>query len=114
MRDAYHRTRLFVIRHALFIAAPFLLRLMGGMATESHTDDTDDETVDLLEKIERNTSFSWWTVIGEGLLRGAAFTIGSVFIIAIASWLLSLLGIIPGIGDIAQYLNELLRSRTGM
>lgn len=64
----------------------------------------------LLGRIARNTSHPWWESIWRGLLYGAAFTLGSVFIIAIAGWALSVIGVIPGLGDIASYLHGLIRA----
>ena len=39
-----------------------------------------------------------------GILYGAGWIIGGILAIVFLSWLLSLMGVIPGLGDIAQYL----------
>lgn len=62
-----------------------------------------------LARIRRNTSFSWGRAIGYSLLKGAMFVIGSLLAIALAGWVLSLLGVIPGIGDVANHLYHLLQ-----
>ncbi len=69
-----------------------------------------DDTHTLLQKIERNTASSWTSIVGYGLLRGAAFTAGSVAFIALLSWLLSVLGVMPGFGEFASYLKTALQT----
>jgi hypothetical protein len=67
--------------------------------------DTDSEVEQLreikleLKNIESNTSAKWWIL--HGMLYGAGWIIGSLLAIVIIGWILSLLGIIPGVDRIA-------------
>lgn len=66
-----------------------------------------------LTEIRRNTDPSWSRLLGQSMLRGAGFIIGTILSIAIIGWLLSNLGVIPGIGDIANTLQQILEAQTG-
>ncbi len=48
-----------------------------------------------------------------GMLQGAVFIAGTVLVIALLSTALSLLGVILGFGDIAEYLRTILRAQAG-
>jgi hypothetical protein len=52
-----------------------------------------------LRNIESNTSAKWWIV--HGMLYGAGWILGSLLAILILGWLLSFLGLIPGLNKIA-------------
>jgi hypothetical protein len=43
-----------------------------------------------------------------GILQGAGVVIGTLLAISVLSWILSLLGIVPGLGQIAAYLHDLV------
>ena len=45
-----------------------------------------------------------------GILYGIGWIIGGIVAIVFLSWLLSLMGVIPGLGDIAQYLYDVLQT----
>lgn len=72
----------------------------------------DNREVAELKKIQRelvdikkqNTISSGWLV--RGILQGAGAIIGSAIAVVAISWILSLLGIVPGFGQIAAYLGE--------
>ncbi len=43
-----------------------------------------------------------------GIVQGAGAILGSICAIALIGWVLSLLGIIPGFSDLAEYLRSLV------
>lgn len=43
-----------------------------------------------------------------GILQGAGAIIGGILALALVGWLLSILGIIPGFGHLADYLRSLV------
>lgn len=65
---------------------------------------------ELLARIADNTSLSWSREVWYSFWRGAFFAVGSVAIITAASWILSLLGFLPGFGDIAHYLRGAIQT----
>lgn len=67
----------------------------------------------VLEKIEHNTALPWRTLIWQSLLRGAAFTLGGVLVIAFAGWALSALGVIPGLSHITKPVQSALQQSGG-
>lgn len=76
--------------------------------------DTRDEirrVEHTLEEIRSNTHLPWWRAAINGLLYGSGAVVGTVAAIAILGWLLSLFGIIPGFGDIAQRLQEIMNAK---
>ncbi len=48
-----------------------------------------------------------------GLLQGAGAVIGGIAAIILLGWLLSLLGVVPGFGEIAEYLREQMSAWRG-
>ena len=52
-----------------------------------------------LRNIESNTSAKWWIV--HGMLYGAGWILGSLIAILLIGWILSFLGVIPGLNKIA-------------
>lgn len=64
-----------------------------------------------IESINRNTKQSFFSSIVDALLRGAAFTIGSIAILAFGGYLLTVLGIVPGLGQISQDLNRAIQTQ---
>lgn len=76
--------------------------------------DRNDDITGLLARIARNTApGSWARYLWLGMLQGAGFITGTVLVIALLSTALSLLGVIPGFGDIAGYLRTILRAQAG-
>lgn len=76
--------------------------------------DRNDDITDLLARIARNTApSSWVRYLWLGMLQGAVFIAGTVLVIALLSTALSLLGVILGFGDIAEYLRTILRAQAG-
>ncbi|HEV3245231.1 MAG TPA: hypothetical protein VG102_02655 [Candidatus Paceibacterota bacterium] len=53
-----------------------------------------------LRNIESNTSAKWWIL--HGILYGAGWVLGSLLAILLIGWILSVMGIIPGLDKIAQ------------
>ena len=45
-----------------------------------------------------------------GLLQGAGAVIGSIVALMLLGWFLSVLGVIPGFGDITEYLRSVVTS----
>ncbi len=76
-----------------------------------------DELDNRLEKIEgqldairMNTERSWRELLLAGFLRGTGIVIGGALTIALAGWGLTLLGIVPGAEEIADYLSHIILS----
>lgn len=66
---------------------------------------------EVLEDIRDNTQLPWWRVILNGFLHGTGIVIGTTLGIAALGWILSIFGIIPGVGEIAAYLQNIVQSR---
>lgn len=49
-----------------------------------------------------------------GLLQGAGAVVGGIAAIILLGWLLSIIGIIPGFGDLAAYLREAVGTWRGI
>jgi hypothetical protein len=64
-----------------------------------------------LIEIRKNTYTSWALVLRNGFLQGAGFVVGSVLILALASYALSYAGLIPGFGAIANYLHQIVNAQ---
>lgn len=60
-----------------------------------------------LDDIRSNTRTTWRELLLAGLLRGSGIIIGSVLTIALAGWGLTILGVVPGADEIAEYLSQL-------
>jgi len=58
-----------------------------------------------LADIRHNTGSDGW--FWRGILQGAGAIVGSAIAVVALSWVLSLLGVIPGFGEIAAYLGTL-------
>jgi hypothetical protein len=43
-----------------------------------------------------------------GIMQGAGAIVGSIFMLILLGWLLSILGVIPGVGEIADYIGQYL------
>lgn len=57
-----------------------------------------------LKNIESNTSARWWVI--HGMLYGAGWILGSLLAVLIIGWGLSAIGVIPGLGAIAQAIQD--------
>jgi hypothetical protein len=61
----------------------------------------DTELKNHLEKIEdelshiRKSSTGIWKTLGRGIVYGAGYVVGAVFIIVIVGWILNVIGVIP-------------------
>ena len=75
----------------------------------------DDETVieNELKGIRKAVDKSWVRLLLHGMVHGGGFVVGTVLAIAFAGWILSLFGVIPGFGDIAKTLKDILEARSG-
>ena len=81
--------------------------------------EKQNQEVRHLIKIERkideikNLTGSPLRVFAGGILSGFGWIIGGILAVVFLSWLLSLMGVIPGLGDIAQYLYDVLQTWHG-
>jgi hypothetical protein len=56
-----------------------------------------------LEDIKENTGGKWrWFL--RGVLQGAGIIVGTIIAATALGWFLSILGVVPGFGDMAEYL----------
>ena len=65
-----------------------------------------------IDEIKNRTGDPLRAFVG-GILYGAGWIVGGILAIVFLSWILSLMGIIPGFGDIAQYLASVLQTWHG-
>ena len=65
-----------------------------------------------IDEIKNRTGDPLRAFVG-GILYGAGWIVGGILAIVFLSWILSLMGIIPGFGDIAQYLGGVLETWHG-
>ncbi|MEX1027325.1 MAG: DUF5665 domain-containing protein [Candidatus Paceibacterota bacterium] len=63
-----------------------------------------------LKSIHAAVEKSYLRVFVTGLVYGGGIALGTVFAIALAGWLLSIFGVIPGIGDIADTLQTVIEN----
>lgn len=80
-----------------------------GEAQASETETLAEEVEQLQEDIKSDLediksltgdSKTWFW---RGIMQGAGAIVGSIFMLILLGWLLSLLGVIPGVGEIADY-----------
>lgn len=55
----------------------------------------------------QHTSGSWKGWFLRGVMQGAGIVLGTILAVMLTGWLLSILGIIPGFGDLAEYLRTI-------
>lgn len=75
------------------------------------TPKKEENVKELLEDIRDNTALPWWRTVLNGFFYSAGFVLGSVFAVALLGWLLSIFGIIPGFGELAARLQEIMNAR---
>jgi hypothetical protein len=79
---------------------------------DCYYDLMDDEIQELkkisgeLEAINANTG-SYISAFWRGILQGAGAIIGSILAAVLIGWILEVLGIIPGFGEIAAYFSSI-------
>lgn len=66
-----------------------------------HLQKIEDE----LGEIRENTS-RWHGWFLRGVLQGAGIIVGTIAGVVLFGWILSILGFIPGLGDMAEYLRS--------
>jgi hypothetical protein len=59
-----------------------------------------------LEAIKANTG-SYGSAFWRGILQGAGAIIGSILAIVLIGWILEIIGVIPGFGQIAAYFSDI-------
>lgn len=64
-----------------------------------------------LTDIRKGVKPSWKRLLFEGLLRAAGLVAGTVLAIALLGWSLTLFGVIPGLEEISERLNQILNAR---
>jgi hypothetical protein len=64
-----------------------------------------------LEKISENTGTTWWRPLFNGALQGAGIVIGTILTVALLGWVLSIFGIIPGFGELATQLQQIMNKK---
>ena len=77
------------------------------------TDDQLEEGLERLEHIEENleeiknqASTSRWIAFRNGIWQGAGALVGGVLAVIFLGWVLSLFGLIPGLGTIVHLVQE--------
>lgn len=65
----------------------------------------------LLDEIKDNTEARPARSFVNGVLYGAGIVLGTLVGVALVGWLLSILGVIPGVDVLAQKLSEILQTR---
>ena len=65
-----------------------------------------------IDEIKHRTGNPLRAFVG-GILYGAGWIVGGIMAIVLLSWILSLMGVIPGLGDVAQYLYDVLQTWRG-
>ncbi len=66
-----------------------------------------EEIVKLRESIDRSLKmFGWSHMFWGGMLRGAGIIVGATAFVILAGWILKLMGFLPGLSDVANFLTE--------
>lgn len=65
----------------------------------------------LLGEIKTNTEAKPAKSFINGMLYGAGIVLGTLVGVVLVGWALSILGVIPGVGELAQKLGEVLQER---
>lgn len=73
---------------------------------DSDIEQLEEIQTDLQELKHLTGSSSAWFV--RGILQGAGAIIGSILMVIVLGWVLSILGVIPGVAEIADYIRGYL------
>jgi len=65
-----------------------------------------------LKSIRQQTSPGWKRLILNGMLQGAGWVVGSIIGIILLGWLLSIMGVIPGFGQLASKVQAAVQERS--
>ena len=65
----------------------------------------------LLDEIKSNTQARPSKSFYNGMLQGAGIVLGTIVAVVLVGWLLSILGVIPGVSELAQTFGEILDKR---
>ena len=66
-----------------------------------------DEVLKLRESIDRSLKmFGWGHMFWGGMLRGAGIIVGATVFVILAGWVLRIMGFLPGLSDVANFLTE--------
>ncbi|MBP7770582.1 MAG: hypothetical protein KA066_01570 [Candidatus Pacebacteria bacterium] len=65
----------------------------------------------LLDEIKSNTQARPGKSFYNGMLQGAGIVLGTIVAVVLVGWLLSILGVIPGVDVLAQRFAEILDRR---
>ncbi len=65
----------------------------------------------LLDEIKSNTQARPAKSFVNGILYGAGIVLGTIVGVVLVGWLLSILGVIPGVDILAQKFSEILQKR---
>jgi hypothetical protein len=71
-------------------------------------DNVEEKSLDHLKKIEhelveiKERTGGTWNSLRNGLLQGAGAVVGSILTVVFIGWLLSVLGVLPGFGQLGQ------------
>lgn len=83
------------------------------MQNEVHEPAREDHLTEIHEEIRelKRQTLSWKTWFLRGILYGVGALVGSIVAVALFGWVLSLMGVIPGFGELAEYLRGLMDLR---
>lgn len=64
-----------------------------------------------LEEINSKVGPSRWRVLRNGMYQGAGVVAGGAIAVVLIGWLLSIIGVIPGFHETAEYLQSVIEAR---
>jgi hypothetical protein len=70
-----------------------------------------ESTDTILREIRDSIRPRWTRYLYVGLLQGFGFVVGTILTAALLGWALAVFGVIPGFGDIAHRLQDILNRR---
>ena len=79
----------------------------------------EEEGLDHLENIEKELkeikerTGGRWNSMRNGLYQGAGAVLGSIIAVLFLGWLLSIVGFIPGFGQVGQSIQDVLKQTRG-
>jgi len=65
----------------------------------------------LLDEIKSNTQARPGKSFYNGILQGAGIVLGTIVGVVLVGWVLSILGVIPGVSELTQRFAEILQKR---